>query len=214
MRSDVSYFLMKVKIKILRAGEFLIPDKHHNQSVNSNNPVSQYTVTGDIQGDEMKKILLTLALLSASWVVHAQQFDMAYSEMSSDSSDQVFAGARNSSGSSSTIYQNGNSNLAANNQTGYGNSSVIRQSGSENTAVVNQRGNGNNADISQSGSDNFAYISQSGGGDASITQQNFGNTAYILQKGRSVTEIRQNGTNQSSGVVQNSSGMAIRVTQH
>jgi len=162
----------------------------------------------------MKKTLLTLALLSSSWVVHAQQYDMAFPEMSSGNADQYYSGARNSPGNSSMISQSGNSNTAYSNQAGNDNSSVIRQSGSDNTALIKQRGNGNNADISQSGSDNFAYISQSAGGDASITQQNFGNTAYILQKGRSVTEIRQNGTNQSSGVVQNSSGMAIRVTQH
>ena len=162
----------------------------------------------------MKKTLLTLALLSASWVVHAQQYDMAFPEISSGSAEQYYTGAGSSSGNTSMIYQNGNSNAAYSNQAGNGSSSIIRQSGSDNTALIKQRGNGNNADISQSGNDNFAYISQTGGGNSSITQQKFGNTAYILQKGRSVTEIRQNGTNQSSGVVQNSSGMAIRVTQH
>jgi len=36
MRSASSYFLMKLEIKIRRAGEFLIRMKYHNQFVSSN----------------------------------------------------------------------------------------------------------------------------------------------------------------------------------
>lgn len=172
------------------------------------------------QGETMKRWFLLLPILSCSCFATANG-DLAGSEFSvldrlARGHDMVAMTGQQGNSNIAMINQSGSRSIGAITQSGGNNSALLNQSGFNHRAALAQYGNGNNATVSQSGTQNSVYLVQAGtGNDADITQSGFDNTAVVIARGKNnYTQINQTGTNRSAGVVQNSAGMAIRITQN